>query len=351
VIIDTVDEVDLDDEIDSEFEQTQAEIEQTRAQMSETLEAIKEKLNPQMLMEQAKETVHGVTADLAQQAKETVHAVTSDVVQQARENLPEVSANVAHQAVQGAVAEAKEAMGSAVSRAKEAVGGAVGTAKEAVSGAVDTAREAVSGAVGTARQTVGGAVDTAKDAGSSVVQTIEQNPLPTALIAMGIGWFWMNTWRQNGASRASEQTYRFADEGWSDAPRAGGTPVSGSSAVGQTLQQAKQKVGAVADQLQEQAGQLGTQVQDRAVKAADGFQQLLHQHPLAVGAMAMTAGAAFGLLMPPTRQERQLMGEARDRLADKVQQTAHEVGLKAQIVAEEALDTVKEEAKNQGLTK
>jgi len=186
VIIDTVEEVDFDDEMDPEIEQTQAEIEQTRAQMSDTLEAIREKLNPQMLMQQAKETVHGVTSDLAQQAKETVHAVTSDVVQQAKENLPQVSANVAHQAVHGAVTEAKEAVGSAVNSAKEAMGSVANSAKEAV----------------------GGAVVTAKEAGSTVVETIERNPLPTALVAMGLGWYWMNTRRQYDGS-----SYRYRDGG------------------------------------------------------------------------------------------------------------------------------------------
>jgi len=193
------------------------------------------------------------------------------------------------------------------------------------------------------------AVDTTRDASASLIEVVESNPLPAALLATSLGWLWMNTRGQNGAPRSSEQRYRFEDEGWSDASRTREVP--GGSSVSQTLQEAKTRVGAVADQLQEQAGQLGTQVQYRAEKAADGFQQMLQQHPLAVGAMAMTVGAAFGLLMPQTRQERQVMGEARDRLVDKVQQSAHEVGLKAQIVAEEALDTVKEEARNQGLTK
>ena len=340
---DSLDEMDTEME-ETDIDRTHAQIEQTRAQMGGTLDAIKEKLNPQMLMQQAKETVHGVTADLAQQAKDTVHAVatdvaqkakdtvhavTTDVVQQAKDNLPQVTANAAHQAVSGAVAEAKEAMGSAMNTAKVAMGSAMNTAKETVSGAVDTAR----------------------DAGFSVVEIIERNPLPLALIATGVGWLWLHSRRQSAASSYPERQY--GDQNWrQNNPSVGnGTQATGGFSVGQSLDAARDKVGAVADQVQQQAGQIGTQLQDRAGRTVDGFQRLLQEHPLAVGAMALTLGAAAGLAVPETRPEQHLMGGARDRLADKVQHTVQEVGLKAQIVAEEALGAVKEEAKNQGFTK
>ncbi len=73
-------------------------IEQTRAEMGETLEAIKEKLNPQTMINQAKETVAEVTADAAQQAQETIHTVVMDVTQQAKDTVSEVTADAAQQA-------------------------------------------------------------------------------------------------------------------------------------------------------------------------------------------------------------------------------------------------------------
>jgi len=47
---------------------TRAQIEQTRADVGGTIDAIKEKLNPQTLMQQAKETVREATVGRAQEA-------------------------------------------------------------------------------------------------------------------------------------------------------------------------------------------------------------------------------------------------------------------------------------------
>jgi hypothetical protein len=54
--------------------------------------------------------------------------------------------------------------------------------------------------------------------------------------------------------------------------------------------------------------------------------------------------------VPETPQERRWLGDARDRLVDKAQQAAQEVGQKVQAVAQEAMDTAREEAHSQGLT-
>lgn len=51
-----------------EIERTRARIEETRAELGETIEAIKEKLSPEQLAEQAKEAVREATVGRAQQA-------------------------------------------------------------------------------------------------------------------------------------------------------------------------------------------------------------------------------------------------------------------------------------------
>jgi uncharacterized phage infection (PIP) family protein YhgE len=369
----------MEDETEvTDVEVTRARIEQTRSEMSDTLDAIKAKLEPQTLMQQAKETVSEVTAtaaqkaketvaDVTQRAKETVHDVTADVVQQAKEALPTVTAN----AVSGAVTEAKEAVGSAVHTAKEAVGDAVDTATVAVSGAVDHA----------------------KDATSVLAETIRRHPVPAALIGIGLGWLWIRS-RQHSAtetwhyrSNGSRYPASSSEESWSGSTtattqrygRVYEADSMGGDATDSTARRAQAKVGEVAGQVQEKAGQLVHQVQDKAGQLAsqvqekagqvahqvgdlgnqarqqmrqtgDWFQQTLYTNPLAIGAVALGLGAAIGLLLPETEAENRWMGETRDRLADKAQEAAHDLKLKAQIVAEEAMDTVAEEARNQGLT-
>jgi uncharacterized membrane protein YcjF (UPF0283 family) len=101
------------------------------------------------------------------------------------------------------------------------------------------------------------------------------------------------------------------------------------------------------------------------------FARLLEQNPLALGLIALVIGAFVGALIPESRREQRLLGPARDQLAQKAQDVVtdltHKAGAvaataqsaaqdaldKTQVAAKEALhealDSVKEEAKSQGL--
>lgn len=58
--------------------------------------------------------------------------------------------------------------------------------------------------------------------------------------------------------------------------------------------------------------------------AGRGFQRLVHDNPLAVGAAAVAVGAAVGLALPSTRIEHEYMGEASEKIVDKAQQVARD---------------------------
>jgi ElaB/YqjD/DUF883 family membrane-anchored ribosome-binding protein len=210
-------------------------------------------------------------------------------------------------------------------------------------------------------------MDTARGAGSSVVEVIEQNPLPTALLATSLGWLWMNhrrqaeVWRNSGRRDTNDYLRRF-DDPWRqyNAPSQMEAMSTGASSAAQALRGAQDRMGEVAGQIQEKAGQLVDQTQDglsrlgsatahQVGQTADVFQRTLQQNPMAVGAVALGLGAALGLLIPETRQENEWMGETRDRVLHKAQETVQDVGLKAQIVAEEAIGAATQEAKAQGL--
>ena len=132
---------------------------------------------------------------------------------------------------------------------------------------------------------------------------------------------------------------------------------STSPTNGQGLSHVAEKIGSIAGQAQTTASQItsqmGDKVHDGAQQSAGWFQQTLQENPLAVGAAALTLGAALGFLLPETAAENRLMGRAHDRFAAKAQETAQDLAHKAQAVAHEAFDTAvdaaKEEAKKQGL--
>jgi ElaB/YqjD/DUF883 family membrane-anchored ribosome-binding protein len=118
--------------------------------------------------------------------------------------------------------------------------------------------------------------------------------------------------------------------------------------------QVSDTAGQVVQGAQQTAGQIADQAQWRAQQAAGGFQQMLQENPLAVGAAAIAVGAAIGLAIPETPQEDQWMGEARENLMQRaqetVQQTAGKVGAVAQETISTAKDTAQQAAQDQGLT-
>src|SRR4051794_36458422 len=127
----------------------EAEIEQTRTEMSGTIDAIQQRLSPDTLAEQAKEA--------------------------ARE----------------AVEEAKEAVRGALLEAKENV-------REATIGRVETMVRNVS--------------DSAFETRDGIMDTVRHNPIPAALVGIGLGWLWMNRRsspprRMNGSY--ANKTYRY----------------------------------------------------------------------------------------------------------------------------------------------
>jgi ElaB/YqjD/DUF883 family membrane-anchored ribosome-binding protein len=352
------------DELDEEAEDTAADelevhraaIEQTRAEMGQTIDEIKHRLDPEVLAEKAKTTVHDMTVDVLHQAKQTVHDAT------------------------------------------------IGKAQEAM----DTVAR-------TTRRTVDDTMDTVRDMGYSAADVIRENPVPFALIGIGLGWLLVNRarghrhhhteWCQDDymprymadvpCDQMSEGRRRYRMGGYYNEDvherpvrefvdrtkeRAGEVVAS----AGEMVDTAREKVSDVADRTRERAGEMVDRIQERTGemvdrvqyraqnvayraqerwddvrytarqqvdRASDIYDRSMEENPLVVGAIAMGVGAAIGLMIPETPYEHRVMGETRDRLMDKAQVTARDLGQKVRSVADEAVDTVSETAREQGLVK
>src|SRR5437764_11602332 len=67
------------------------DIEFTRAEMSGTIDAIQDRLDPEVLSEQAKDTAHDVTDYAIREAKEAAQEITDHAIAQAREAVQDVT--------------------------------------------------------------------------------------------------------------------------------------------------------------------------------------------------------------------------------------------------------------------
>lgn len=220
---------------------------------------------------------------------------------------------------------------------------------------------------------------------SNMVETIKQNPVPAALIGIGVGWLLMRGTddsdvetqyyypQEFGPSRPysrqggfGEVQHRAGGVAHNVQERASDMAHNVQDKVSDVAGQVQEKVSGVANQARMQTEQLTTQAQQQAEEmkqwaeyeawqAKRSYQQTLQDNPLALAAVALAAGAAVGLSLPSTQTENELMGQARDRLVHQAQTTAQETMDKVRHVAEEATQAATEEAKReaekQGLPK
>ena len=221
--------------------------------------------------------------------------------------------------------------------------------------AVSKIREAT---VGKVERMVDDAGTTAQRTGNNLMETLKQNPVPTALAAMGIGWLAIRMRSQsgngkgNGKGRYGYYPYdSYAGRyGYSDQYRQGGSssdPLDKARNVADNVTGTAQDV---ASQAADKAQQVGSEVQRAAGSAVQGAQQavrqgqwqaetMLNENPLAMAALALGVGAAVGLAIPETQREKELMGEQRDKLVEKASEVAtqalDETQTKVQDVAEQ----------------
>jgi hypothetical protein len=234
--------------MDQRSDQLKADIEDTRAEMGQTLNEIQERLSPEHLMDQVKETVREATIGKVERVMEKVNEKISNVTEPAM-----------------------EVMGRAGEKLKET--------------------------------------------GSSVGNVVYANPIPFALMGLGLGMFIVSrvrnadgrTMRSYGHKSDSEIGYGMAT------PRSAGMRREATNTGDSLLHTTAEKV-----------SHLGHQAQEGAMWAGRGFQRLVSENPLAVGAAAVAVGAAVGLALPGTRLEQEYMGEASEKIVDRAQQVARD---------------------------
>ncbi len=230
---------------------------------------------------------------------------------------------------------------------------------------------------------------TAQQWKGNMLDTISQNPVPVALIGLGVAWLFKarseNARYEDLPEYSRSLAYRNPYDPYEDRQSSRFDDLKGKAEetaetvrgkvedVSQTVQdkmsetadsirqstsafgeRVKGQVNELSTQVQRRAGELKYRVEDRTRRASQGFDLTFQENPWGVGAMAFAIGAAVGLSAPRTEQEDEWMGEARDSLVEQARDKAQELGDKVMHVAGEVQDTatkkVKAEAQRQGLS-
>ncbi len=142
--------------------------------------------------------------------------------------------------------------------------------------------------------------------------SVKNNPLPVALMGIGIAWL-MATGNRKPAYLHAEK----ASSGPGMMQRASEGMSSAKDRAAQSVQGARERV-----------GQLGQTARNQMERVRD--------QPLVLGAIGLAIGAVVAAGLPRTREEDQLMGEASDRLTEKAKEVGKEQMGKVQQVASAA---------------
>lgn len=226
------------------------------------------------------------------------------------------------------------------------------------------------------RQIMDQAVDTMRELASDrsrVGNVVRENPLPLALIGLGIGWLAVSgaMSRRSGAAEESYEsmegvggwsgTEGAAGSGYTTGAEAAGYGTAGSAEyaaaaraaggngqrvrAGQLAEAAGEKLSRATSGARERVSQWGSAARSTAGEAADRTWDAYQQHPLTMGFVAALIGAAFGALVPTSRRERELMEGSAEGLISRAKETGSEAMDKAARVAERAVQAAKEETR------
>jgi ElaB/YqjD/DUF883 family membrane-anchored ribosome-binding protein len=248
-------------------EQLRADIEDTRADMSQTINEIQERLSPEHLVGQVKETVREATIGKVEKVMSSVGETISEVAEPAREM--------------------------------------AGRAGNAI-----------------------------KEVGTTVADTIYKNPIPLALIGLGVGMLVMRNFGGQSYSTSSRKLSqgRRSNYELGDVGQARQTQQSTGTS---TLNQVKETASDLASRSTDALSNLGTKAKNSATAVGTRFERMMHENPLAVGAVAVAAGTAIGLALPSTRFESEHIGETGEKLVERVEDIARNALNKAQDAAKQ----------------
>ena len=152
---------------------------------------------------------------------------------------------------------------------------------------------------------------------SNLGNSVKQNPLPVALVGIGLAWLMASGRRADDYGTAYEVGPSTADKLRSRASET-------MNRASDKMQSAKQSLSETAQSVRERASAIGDSARQQMDRAKSGMDYMMREQPLALGAIGLAIGAIVAAMAPRTRKEDELMGEARDRLMERATEAGKE---------------------------
>ena len=191
-------------------------------------------------------------------------------------------------------------------------------------------------------ETIGDVTEPAREVvmetGRSAADVVWRNPIPVALIGLGLGMIAMRAFRRGNGYDYDERhsSSRMPRQSYTDRQTEYGWDRTEHTSTG-SLNRVKETASDLAHRSTDALNNLSTRAKDTASSVGTRVEHMFRENPLAVGAVAIAAGTAVGLMLPSTRFENEYIGETSERLVDKAQEVAREAIDKVQSAAEQQM--------------
>ncbi len=203
----------------------------------------------------------------------------------------------------------------------------------------------------------------------SVGDTMRSNPIPLAMIGIGLGWLALTASGYDRRIARSGAMHNIRDRAGSAAQHARDTFYSAESSVrdaashvyeraSDAMEEAGERVrgmaGSARDRGRDMRHDAGTsgndygndghmRVSDRMHSATGRFWEIVDDHPLVAGMMGVALGAALGASIPSTRYEDRWVGDYSDEASQRAKDVAREAMDRGTRAARAAVEAAKEE--------
>ena len=221
-----------------------------------------------------------------------------------------------------------------------------------------------------------------EDSKSGLLKTAREHPIASAVTGVGAGLLLVegarraiSSWTSSQNSNGNGMRDNREDEEGQEDEREQGRSMSRQSkgqmdesdesedeenneGIGEKLHEVGERVSKTTRQaissLRSGASTLGHQAQSALEQGREIGTEFWEDHPLMIGAIALAAGVALGMLLPSTELEDRLMGSAADKVNNRLKQATGGVADRARraftAVVNEASSAVSREADREGLT-
>ena len=157
---------------------------------------------------------------------------------------------------------------------------------------------------------------------SNLSDAIRENPMPALLTAAGLAWMVVASNRPKTSLKARTvdyeydppaQTYQQTD--WNLKENEPGVLAQAGQRLRSGAETTREKLTSSKEAVASGLSKTAQTAQAQATRAREGFNSLLEEQPLILGALGIALGAAFGAALPRTEQEDRVLGGARDESA------------------------------------